>query len=206
MPLRHILSWFRSLLGRRKAFSLGLYGQPGAGKSTIANRIAKEWTGEDMSTVSEIPHETREVVKKEQIVITAGGRSFSMNLLDMPGIATKVDYKDFVAKGMPAKKAQARAREATRGIVEAIKWLEHVDAALVVMDSTLDPYTQVNLTILGNLEARGIPVILVANKTDLKKARVDAIREAFPQHCVVPVSALTGDNFKKLYEEIAARA
>ena len=206
MPFRKFFSWIKGFFGHRKSFSLGLYGQPGAGKSTIANRIAKEWTGEEMSTVSEVPHETRQVVKKEQIVISANGKTFSMNLLDMPGIATKVDYKDFVKTGMNAKKAQTRAREATKGIIEAIKWLEHVDAALVVMDATEDPYTQVNITILGNLEARGIPVILIANKIDLKKARVDKIKDAFPQHVVVPISALTGENFPKIYEEIAKRA
>ncbi|OIO24619.1 GTP-binding protein [Candidatus Micrarchaeota archaeon CG1_02_55_22] len=206
MPFRKFFSWIKGFFGHRKSFSLGLYGQPGAGKSTIANRIAKEWTGEEMSTVSEVPHETRQVVKKEQIVISSNGKTFSMNLLDMPGIATKVDYKDFVKTGMNAKKAQTRAREATKGIIEAIKWLEHVDAALVVMDATEDPYTQVNITILGNLEARGIPVILIANKIDLKKARVDKIKDAFPQHVVVPISALTGENFPKIYEEIAKRA
>lgn len=206
MPFRKFFSWIKGFFGHRKSFSLGLYGQPGAGKSTIANRIAKEWTGEEMSTVSEVPHETRQVVKKEQIVISSNGKTFSMNLLDMPGIATKVDYKDFVKSGMNTKKAQTRAREATKGIIEAIKWLEHVDAALVVMDATEDPYTQVNITILGNLEARGIPVILIANKIDLKKARVDKIKDAFPQHAVVPISALTGENFHKIYEEIAKKA
>jgi len=205
MPFRKILAWIRSIFGRKKTFSLGFYGNVSVGKSTLANRISKDWTGEEFTKVSEVPHETRMVVKKEKVVVKVNGKELDMNLLDMPGITTKVDYRDFVQYGMSQSEAQQRAKEATKGIVEAIKWLEHVDAALVVMDATHDPYTQVNLTILGNLEARSIPVIIVANKIDLKKARVDRIKEAFPQHVVVGVSAKTGENMNKLYDAIASK-
>ncbi|MCX6767838.1 MAG: Era-like GTP-binding protein [Candidatus Micrarchaeota archaeon] len=206
MPLDKIFKWLRGLFGNRKSFSLGLYGNPSVGKSTLANRVSKDWTGEEMSEVSEVPHTTRSVVKKERIKLRLNGQELTMNLLDMPGIATKVDYKEFIKYGLKTEEAQQRAKEATRGIIEAIKWLEHVDVALVVMDATQDPYTQVNITILGNLEARGIPVIIVANKMDLKKASGDRIREAFPQHEVVEVSALTGKNVQALYETIAKHA
>ena len=205
MPFHKILAWIRNIFGHRKTFSLGFYGNVNVGKSTLANRISKDWTGEEFTKVSEVPHETRTVIKKEKVVVKVNGKELDMNLLDMPGIATKVDYREFVQYGMSQAEAQQRAKEATKGIVEAIKWLEHVDAALVVMDATHDPYTQVNLTILGNLEARNIPVIIVANKIDLKKARVDKIKEAFPQHKVVGVSAKTGDNLNKLYEAISAK-
>lgn len=165
-----------------------------------------DWTGQPLGAVSEIPHETREVQKKEHIEVKVNGKILTMNLLDMPGITTRVDYREFMEFGMNKKDSQQRAKEATKGIVEAIKWLENVDAALVVMDSTKDPYTQVNLTILGNLEARKIPILIIANKTDLKKARVDKVIEAFPEHTVIPISALNGAGIEKLYEEIAKRA
>lgn len=205
MPLSFFLNWFYSLFKRNKTVALGFYGAPNVGKTALANRISLDWTGEPLGEVSEIPHETRVVKKKERVVLKANGRSVCMNLLDMPGIATKVDYREFVSMGMDPKESQQRAKEATKGIIEAIKWLEKVDAALVIMDSTQDPYTQVNITVLGNLEARKIPVILVANKIDLKKAKPEKIREAFPQHKVVEVSALTGENFNVLYEAIAKR-
>ncbi|HII38964.1 TPA: GTP-binding protein [Candidatus Micrarchaeota archaeon] len=205
MPFHRILAWISSIFGKRKRFSLGLYGNVNVGKSTLANRISRDWTGEEMSKISEVPHETRTVVRKERVIVKVKDRELDMNLLDMPGIATKVDYREFVQYGLSQDEAQQRAKEATKGIVEAIKWLEHVEAALVVMDSAHDPYTQVNLTILGNLEARGIPVVIVANKIDLKKSRVDRIKEAFPQHSVVGLSAKTGENMKKLYEAIAAK-
>ena len=205
MAWRHIFNFFLGFFSAKKSFSIGIYGPVNAGKSSIANRICMDWTGQPLGSVSEIPHETREVQKKERVAIKAGGKILTMNILDMPGIATKVDYREFIEHGLNKTDSQQRAKEATKGIVEAIKWLEHVDAALVVMDSTKDPYTQVNITILANLEARKIPVIIVANKMDLKKSRPDKIKEAFPQHAVVPVSALNGENMPKLYEEIAKK-
>lgn len=203
MPFKRLFNWFRRILRHRRVIRLGLYGPPNSGKTTLANKISMDWTGTPVGIVSEIPHETRTVQKKERVVIKSDGQRIEMNLLDMPGIATKVDYEEFMSYGLDAKEAQQRAKEATRGVIEAIKWLEHVDTALVVIDSTEDPYTQVNITIIGNLEARDIPVIIVANKIDLKEAEPDRIKEAFPQHPVVGISAMTGKNIDDLYRAIA---
>lgn len=203
MPWRRLLGWFKGMFGKRKIIRLGLYGPPNAGKTTLANKISMDWTGEPVGTVSEIPHETREVQKKERVVIQTRGRKIVMNLLDMPGIATKIDFEDFLQHGLSVEEAQKRAKEATKGVIEAIKWLENVDTALVVMDSTKDPYTQVNITIIGNLEARGIPVIIVANKIDLPEAKPEQIQEAFPQHPIVRISGLKGKNLEDLYEAVA---
>lgn len=203
MPFRKLFNWFRKILSGKKLVRLGLYGPPNAGKTTLANKISMDWTGSPVGTVSEIPHETRTVQKKEKVVVRSDGQKIEMNLLDMPGIATKVDYEDFIKHGMSEKEARQRAKEATKGVIEAIKWLEHVDTALVVIDATEDPYTQVNITIIGNLEARDIPVIIVANKIDLKNADADRIREAFPQHPVVEISAMTGKHIDELYKAIA---
>ncbi len=126
-----------------------------------------------------------------------------MNLLDMPGIAVKVDYRDFLDYGLTVEEAKQRAREATKGIIEAIKWLEHVDAALLVIDATRDPMDQTNITLLGNLEARGIPLIVVANKIDLENADVNRVNGLFDGYPVVPVSALDGTNMYLLYRTIA---
>lgn len=203
MPFRKLLGWFRSMFGRKKVIRLGLYGAPNAGKTTLANKISMDWTGEPVGKVSEVPHETREVQKKERVVVKSGGKTIVMNLLDMPGISTKIDFEEFLQYGFTVDDAKQRAKEATKGVIEAIKWLENVDTALVVMDSTKDPYTQVNITIIGNLEARNIPVIIVANKIDLPESNVKWIEEAFPQHPVVPVSGLTGSHIEELYAAIA---
>lgn len=203
MPIKRLINWFKKLFKNKKEISLGMYGPPNAGKTTLANKISMDWTGEEIGSVSEVPHETREVQKKERVVVRSGENRINMNLLDMPGIATKIDYADFVEHGLEEEEAHERAKEATKGVIEAIKWLEHVDTALVVIDSTKDPYTQVNITIIGNLEARGIPIVIVANKVDRDEAKPEWIEEAFPQHPVVEVSALKGSNIGDLYEAIA---
>ena len=186
--------------------SIGLYGPPNAGKSTLANQISNDLTGEDMSNVSEVPHETRAVEKKEKVTIEADdGRTLNMNLLDMPGISTNVDFKDFTEHGMEEEEAKGRAKEATKGVVEAIKYLDDVDACLVIFDSTEDPYTQVNVTIIGNLEAKDIPILILANKIDLEDSDPSRVRDAFPQHPVLEISAKEGENIDKLYEEIVER-
>jgi hypothetical protein len=195
-------NWLLNIFGVKRNISLGVYGCTNVGKTTLANRIARDFTGEEIGKVSRIPHETRFVQKKEKILIEANGKKLSINLLDMPGLETKIDYRKFLKYGIKKKAAKLRAKEATQGVVEAIKWLNHVDTVLAVMDSSKDPLTQVNITLLGNLEAKGIPVILVANKIDLKRANPNHIREAFPQYPTVPISALSGKNIDELYKAI----
>lgn len=203
MSFNEFLNWFLSLFGFRKEIRLGIYGATNVGKTTLANKISLDWTGEPVGKVSEIPHETRFVQKKEKIEIKLSKKKIVLNLLDMPGIATKVDYKTFLKYGLSRRKAKQRAKEATEGVIEAIKWLDNVDAVLAVMDSTQNPLNQVNVTLLGNLEARKIPVIIVANKIDKKGAKPKAIKEAFPQYPFVAVSALKGTNMNDLYQAIA---
>lgn len=198
-----IIDWFLNLFGLERPIRLGIYGEVNVGKTTLANRIALDWVGEEVGKVSTIPHETRYVQKKERIKIKHDGKNLTINLLDMPGLATKVDYRKFMKYGIKRKEAKERAKEATQGVVEAIKWLNNVDTVLAVMDSTKDPLTQVNATLLGNLEAKKIPVIIVANKIDLKRAKPQNIRDVFSQYPVVDISALTGENMDKLYEAIS---
>ena len=197
--LRGFLS---KLFGKQKQIRLGCYGSPNAGKTTLANNISKQFLGKEMGKVSSVPHETREVTEIEHIEMNNNGKKLVINLVDTPGIATKIDFEDFIKHGIKKKDAKIRAKEATKGIIEAIKWLDKMDIVLVVIDSTLDPYNQVNLTILGNLEARKIPIIIVANKIDLKNSNIKRIREMFPQYEIVGISAKTGKNMDELYKTI----
>ena len=103
---------------------------------------------------------------------------------------------------MKEKEAKARAKEATKGVIDSIKWLDDMDTVVVVLDATKDPYSQVNITIIGNLDARKIPVLIVANKIDLKKAKMKKIEDAFPQYDVVGISAKYGKNIDRFYEGI----
>ncbi len=122
------------------------------------------------------------------------------DIIDTPGIATKIDYKNFLQYGLSEQEAKERAKEATKGIIEAIKWLDDVTGVLLVVDSTKDPLTQANITIIGNLEARKIPFVIVANKVDLPESNSERILSVFPQHKVVSISALHGENTDKLYK------
>ncbi len=193
---------FRNLFVKKKDIKLGLYGPPNGGKTTLANRICKDWLGEEMGTVSNIPHETREIQIKEEIVVKSGNKELKFNLVDTPGIATKIDFEDFIKTGMKKDEAKKRAKEATKGVIDAIKWLDEVDAVIVVLDSTKDPYSQVNITIVGNLAARNIPVLIVANKIDLKRSNVELVKEAFPQYKVVGISAKYGNNMDEFYNSL----
>ncbi|MFB6209076.1 MAG: Era-like GTP-binding protein [Candidatus Nanohaloarchaea archaeon] len=204
--IKRLKELFNNLFsGSEDDISIGIYGPPNAGKSTLANKISEDLTGEEMSDVSEVPHETRAVEKKEKATIEAEGRELEINLLDMPGISTNVDFKDFTEHGLEEDEAKGRAKEATKGIVEAIKYLDDVDACLVIFDATEDPYTQVNVTIIGNLEAKDIPILVLANKIDLEDADPERVRDAFPQHPVLEISAKEGTNIDKLYQEIVER-
>ena len=108
----------------------------------------------------------------------------------------------FIPFKINKKHAQKRAKEATQGIIEAIKWLDDMDVVIVVLDATENPYSQVNITIVGNLVARKIPVLIVANKIDLKKADIKKIEAAFPDFDVVGISARFGKNMDEFYESL----
>lgn len=193
---------FKDFFRKRKSLKMGLYGPPNGGKTTLANRICLDWLGEEMGLVSNIEHETREVQVKERITVKKDNKELAFSLVDTPGIATKIDYEDFMRKGMRAAEAKRRAKEATKGVIDAIKWLDNMDVVIVVLDSTKDPYSQVNITIIGNLAAREIPVLIVGNKTDLKRSDIKKIKSAFPQYEVVGISAKKGTNIENFYEEL----
>lgn len=193
---------FSKIFGKRGEIKLGFYGPPNAGKTSLANRICKDWTGEEIGTVSKVPHETQNVQFKEKVEIDYKGRKLMFKMVDTPGIATKIDYEEFLKYNMKKKEAKDRAKKATQGIVESIKWLDDMDLVVVVLDATQNPYNQVNITIIGNLVARKIPVLIVANKIDLKKADVKKIESAFPEYDVVGISARDGVNFEEFYESI----
>ena len=194
----------RNIFKGKKQLKLGLYGPPNGGKTTLANRICKDWLGEEMGSVSNMAHETREIQIKEQIVISSKGKELAFNLVDTPGIATKIDYEEFIKSGMKEKEAKSRAKEATKGVIDSIKWLDDMDCVVVVLDATKDPYSQVNITIVGNLQARDIPVLILANKVDLKKASIKKIQSAFPQYDVIGISAKKGTNVDQFYEGLFA--
>ena len=191
-----------SLFRKKENIKVGFYGPPNSGKTTLANIICKDWTGEELGSVSKIPHETRNVQFKEKVDIKYKGKSLTFKIVDTPGIATKIDYEDFLNFGLKKNDAKKRAKEATQGIIDSIKWLDDMDAVVVVLDSAENPYSQVNITIIGNLVARKIPVLIVGNKIDLKKASIKRLEAAFPEYEVVGIAAKEGTNMNDFYESL----
>lgn len=183
---------------------IGIYGPPNAGKTTLANRITRDWTGDAMGAESHIPHETRRARRKENVEIKRNGKSVTIDVVDTPGVTTKVDYNEFIEFDMEKDDAIRRSREATEGVAEAMHWLrEDIDGVIYVLDSAKDPITQVNTMLIGIIESRDIPVLIFANKIDLEDSSVQRIRSTFPQHETVPLSALEGENMDQVYDKIA---
>lgn len=206
MVFKAIADFFSRLfgggIGRKSNVVLGFYGPPNSGKTTLANKISKDWLGEELGKVSKVPHETREVITKEKVKIKHKGKNLTLKLVDTPGIATKIDYEDFMKHGLSEKESKKRAKEATKGVIESIKWLDDVDAVIIVLDSTINPYSQVNITIIGNLVARKIPVLIAANKIDLRTADIKKVAAAFPEYDIVGISAKYGKNIDEFYENL----
>lgn len=191
-----------SIFGKRENIKLGFYGPPNAGKTSLTNKICKDWTGEEIGNVSKVPHETRHIQFKEKVEIKHKGKELVFKIVDTPGIATKIDYEDFLRFGMKKNEAKKRAKEATQGIIESIQWLDDMDAVVVVLDATENPYSQVNITIIGNLVARKIPILVVANKIDLKNADIKKFESTFPEYEVIGISAKDGTNMEEFYEAL----
>ncbi len=206
LSIRDKINFILKVIFKRKnRMRIGIYGPPNAGKTTLANRILRDWVGDVVGSTSEIPHETRRARLREGIKIEVNGKSVTIDIVDTPGLATKIDFHDFLKYGLSEEEAKRRAKEATEGVIEAIKWLDDLDGVILVMDATEDPFTQVNITIVGNIEARKLPLIIVANKIDLPNASPARIKAAFPQHTVIPISALKGLNIDTLYRCIAEK-
>ncbi|NLX50335.1 MAG: GTP-binding protein [Methanospirillum sp.] len=189
---------------KKKRTRIGIYGPPNAGKTTLANRIVRDWTGDALGPVSEIPHETRRARRRENVTISnSNGDSIVIDIVDTPGVTTKIDYHEFTEYGLDKEDAVKRAREATEGVAEAMHWLrEDIDGVIYMLDATLDPFAQVNIMMVGIIESRDLPVVIVANKIDLPDASPARIKSAFPQHPVISISGLEGTNVDELYEKM----
>ena len=115
----------------------------------------------------------------------------TIDIVDTPGVTTKIDYHEFLEFGMEKDEAIIRAREATEGVAEAMHWLrEDIDGVIYMLDSTLDPFMQVNIMMVGIIESRNLPGDH-RRKQD-RPARCGPVTdpERLPQHPVVAIWGL----------------
>jgi small GTP-binding protein len=189
-------------LKTKKELTIGILGEVNAGKTTLANLIGTDLVGKEIGKVSPVPHETREIAELRNVTFDKNGKSLQLNLVDTPGISSNIDYREFLDHGMTRKEAITRAKEATQGVIKAVQSLNKLDAAVVVVDAARQPFNQVNWTIIGNLEARKVPIIVAANKMDLPEANKSLVEDVFDRK-VVPMSALQGKGLEDLYKEIS---
>ncbi len=202
--LKQKFSSFIDIFDDQKPKRIGIYGPPNTGKSTLANRISKDWTDEPLGTECEVPHETRRAKKKSNVEIEHNGKKVNIDIVDTPGVATEVDADEFQEYGLDSESSERRAKEATDGIADAMKWLKRdIDGVIYMMDSTEDPFTQVNMMVIGIIENKDIPVLVLANKIDKVESKPETIADAYPQHKTIPVSAKEGDNMDEVYKNIA---
>lgn len=210
MPYKRLFKWMMKIFKLRKNVRLGIYGPPNSGKTTLANQVIKDFIGEGEWEVSHIPHETRKVHHMKEITLkTETDKELVIDLFDMPGIQAHEElhtdaFEDFLDSGLSHDEAGRRLIEATEGIAEAITYMKDIDSALVVVDSSVNPFNKVNALLLGVLKANDVDVVIVANKIDLEDSNPDDIKLAFPGYPVVEVSLTEGKNIVGLYEMIAA--
>jgi small GTP-binding protein len=194
------------LFSSRAPPRLGIYGPPNAGKTTLANRISKDWGDGTGGGTSHVPHETRGARLDEGVVIEREGGRVRFDVVDTPGVTTRVDHEAFREHGFDADAAENRAREATRGIAESMRRLrEDVDGVVYVVDAAADPRDQVNDILVRVVDERGLPMVVLANKLDRPDADVAAVERAFPEYDVVGFSAREGDNVDEVYDRIVRR-
>lgn len=149
---------------------IGIFGRRNAGKSSLLNAI----TGQDAAVVSPVKGTTTDVVSKPMELLPAGPVVF----VDTPGLDDD---------GVVGSERVRRAKKA----------LSTVDAALVVMDSETPP-DETDLMILDAVRGRGIPFVIVINKSDLSLDGF-SYKEKLPDDAkVISVSALKGTGITEL--------
>jgi hypothetical protein len=57
-------------------------------------------------------------MRKEGVVINANGSSIELDIIDTPGMATKIDFKEFMAFGLSEEESKKRARRLRKGLLQ----------------------------------------------------------------------------------------
>ncbi len=139
-------------------------GKPNAGKSTLLNALLNE----EKAIVSDIPGTTRDVIEDELFI-----DGIRFRLIDTAGLREATDAIEAI------------------GIARTHQQLDKAAVVLYLFDAAEMPVADVQ-DVEEDLKLRGVPYLLIANKTDkLSSAAVDRLRKTFGA-ALVPIQANTG--------------
>jgi len=162
-----------------KSGFIGIIGRPNVGKSTLLNAII----GERIAITTHKPQTTR-----NRIMGIKNIENGQLIFLDTPGIhKATTPLNQFM-------------------VTTATDTFRSADILLLLSDATSGVHRDDQL-IIDSLMNIGLPVILLINKIDLIRKEnilpvIDQFRQLFSFSQIMPISALTGDGFPVLIEQI----
>jgi GTP-binding protein Era len=162
-----------------KSGFIGIIGRPNVGKSTLLNAII----GERIAITTHKPQTTR-----NRIMGIKNIENGQLIFLDTPGIhKATTPLNQFM-------------------VTTATDTFRSADILLLLSDATSGVHRDDQL-IIDSLRNIGLPVILLINKIDLVRKQdilpvIDQFRHLFSFSQIIPISALSGDGFPVLIEQI----
>jgi GTP-binding protein len=164
-----------------RVFSVAVVGRPNVGKSTLFNRLI----GDERAVVHDMPGTTRDTI--DTVVETPDG---PVRFVDTAGMRRK-----------------AKIDEGTEyySFVRALQAIDHVDVALLVIDST-EGVSHQDQRLAERIDAAGCPIVVVLNKWEnLDAEQRDDMKYQVAQRLhflgespVMQISALTGKGVHRL--------
>ena len=149
---------------------IGIFGRRNAGKSSVINAI----TGQNLAIVSDVKGTTTDPVLKAMELLPLG----PVVMIDTPGLDDEGEL-------------------GALRIQKAYQMLNKTDIAVLVVDAS-QGMTEEDISVLGRIKQKGIPYVLVYNKSDLLDGPAAALGKA------IYVSAKTGEGIYELKEKIGA--
>lgn len=163
---------------------IGFFGRRNAGKSSLINAF----TGQDLSIVSDYKGTTTDPVSKSMELLPLG----PVTVIDTPGIDDEGELGELRIK-------------------KCLEVLRRVHVAIVVIDVT-EGLCYEDISLIGKIKEREVPVILVVNKSD--KVSSDQSKKV-QEYCaqtlnieaseVLLVSATNRTNIEELKETVAKK-
>ena len=135
-------------------------GRTNAGKSSLYNQLV----GREAAIVTDIAGTTRDLLEE---TVTVG--HVMLRLCDTAGLRESDDPVERI------------------GITRAREQMERAECILAVFDRSV-PLTEEDISLLGQLRAAAVPVLILLNKCDLTAAWNSAVLEGFPPENILTVS------------------